>query len=196
MIRVIKLGGSLLTWPDLPSAIHNWLASQPPAFNVLLTGGGPFADAIRQADRNFALGDELSHWLAIDVLSITAKILAAATPELPLITDYIALKNYITTQRNSGILFDPCDFLFHHEAHLPGPILPHNWTVTSDSIAARLAQLLPANELVLLKSADPPAGSPAELATAGYVDRYFPTAAAAIHQFRFVNLRNRFPASV
>lgn len=195
MLRILKLGGSLFTWPHLPRAFHNWLANQPPAFNILLAGGGPFADAIRDADHNFALGDELAHWLSIDALAITAQILAAAFPEFPLVTEFTVLKDYISTRSPAGIVFEPREFLLHHEAHLPGPILPHDWTVTSDSIAARLAELLPADELVLLKSADAPTSSLPELVKAGYVDHHFPTASAAIHELRFVNLRYYFPTS-
>jgi hypothetical protein len=66
------------------------------------------------------------------------------------------------------------------EPQAPGDRLPHSWDVTSDSIAARLAAVVDADELVLLKSADPPAEGGASLlqwAARGYVDRHFPQAA-------------------
>jgi hypothetical protein len=52
--------------------------------------------------------------------------------------------------------------------------------------------LLEWEELVLLKSALPPAGSStlAELATAGYVDAFFPQAANRLDQVRLINLRD------
>ena len=80
MIRVVKVGGSLLDWPLLPRALQQWLSQQPPAFNVLVAGGGELTDLIRQADRSFRLGDERSHWLCIDAMSISAQILAAVVP--------------------------------------------------------------------------------------------------------------------
>ena len=61
LTRVIKVGGSLLDWPPLPRAIGSWLATQPAALNVLICGGGPLAETIRRADRDFRLGDETAH---------------------------------------------------------------------------------------------------------------------------------------
>ena len=52
--------------------------------------------------------------------------------------------------------------------------LPHSWNVTSDSVAARLAEILDA-DLVLLKSMAPPSNSIRDWASAGYVDPFFPT---------------------
>jgi aspartokinase-like uncharacterized kinase len=56
--------------------------------------------------------------------------------------------------------------------------------VTSDSIAARIAGILDAEELVLLKSADPPAQLQPP-----YVDEYFVQAAEGLTCVRSVNLR-------
>src|SRR4051794_19892489 len=180
MIRVIKLGGSLLDWPQFSAAVRQWLPKQPAALNVVLPGGGALAETIRRADRDFALGDERSHWLCIDALSISAKILAAALPEFPLVLGYADLQLRSATQDVGGVIYDPREFLVEHESGLPGRKLPHDWTVTSDSIAARLAEAMPADELALLKPSDPPPGTVTDLAIAGYVDRYFPSAAAKL----------------
>lgn len=188
MIRIVKLGGSLLDWPQFPAALRRWRSRQPRAFDVFIAGGGVMAETIRKADREFALGEELSHWLCIDALSITARILAAAMPEFPLLSTHAGLRSEIAEQHGNGVIFDAREFLAE-QAGLPGQPLPQDWTVTSDSIAARLAEILRADELVLLKSTDPPTGSLADLAEAGYVDRYFPRAAAHLPSARFVNLR-------
>jgi len=189
MIRVVKLGGSLLDWPQFPAALRQWRSRQPRAFDVFVAGGGVLAETIRKADRDFALGDELSHWLSIDALSITARILAAAIPEFSLLATYAGLRSEIAEQHGDGVILDVQEFLAEHEADLPGRSLPRDWSVTSDSIAARLAEILRADELVLLKSTDPPSRSLADLAEVGFVDRYFPTAAADLPSPRFVNLR-------
>ena len=74
--------------------------------------------------------------------------------------------------------------------------LPESWEVTSDSIAAHLAEKLSADELVLLKSMLPErAAAPRELAAAEIVDEFFPRAAerfwAAVNgRVRLVNLRD------
>jgi aspartokinase-like uncharacterized kinase len=189
MIRIVKLGGSLLDWPQFPAALRSWLSKQRPACNALIAGGGALADAIWRADRDFGIGEATCHWLCIDALSITARIVAAAVPDFPLISGYADLKSTVMSQHSGAIVFDPREFLARHEACQSDRPLPHNWTVTSDSIAARIAQCLPADELVLLKSIDQPSGSLIDLAALGYVDRYFPTATAKMPPPRFVNLR-------
>src|SRR5437868_14058866 len=120
MIRVVKLGGSLLDWPQFPAAMQQWLGRQPPAFNVLVAGGGALAETIRSADRDFALGEERSHWLCIDALSITARILTAAMPEFPLVSRYAEVQSEIAKKQSGGLIFDASEFLAQHESRLPG----------------------------------------------------------------------------
>jgi hypothetical protein len=88
------------------------------------------------------------------------------------------------------VLFEPEQFLREVEPKLVSRPLPHTWDVTSDSIAARLAAVLQACELVLLKSTLPQPGTEIDRAAAeGYVDRYFPVAARGL-AVRAVNLRD------
>jgi hypothetical protein len=85
---------------------------------------------------------------------------------------------------------DPWEFLRGPDAALGAAALPQTWDVSSDSIAARVAELIAADELVLLKSALP--GDAMNLAD--YVDPYFATASAKLRSIRFVNLAERsFP---
>jgi aspartokinase-like uncharacterized kinase len=189
MIRVVKVGGSLFDWPLLPAAFQNWLSNQPPAMNVLLAGGGPFADVVRHADRNFSLGEEKSHWLSIDALGVSARLLAALLTEARLISSFTKLLTELNGTSPTAIILDPHEFLKNDEQSLPGSLLPHTWNVTSDSIAARLAQVLSADELVFLKSAPPPLDSLTELAAAGYIDAHLPTMHMNRVTIRFVNLR-------
>lgn len=188
-LRVIKVGGSLLNWPELPLALDAWLTEQPPAIDVLIAGGGDLVDAIRDASRMFLLDDEAAHWRAIDAMSITCLVLAGILADAKLISAFSELQLSIGRSPCQRIVFDPNSFLREHERRLPGCLLPHDWSVTSDSIAARVAEVLKADELVLLKSADPPANDATELANRGFVDRYFPAFDRCCFRPRFVNLR-------
>jgi hypothetical protein len=69
--------------------------------------------------------------------------------------------------------------------------LPASWDDTSDSIAARLAQVLEAADHVLLNSALPP--QPKSLQKKDetrFVDAFFPIAAGCLRVVRLVNLRD------
>ncbi len=193
--RVIKLGGSLLDFESLVPALRTWLAAQVPMLSVMIVGGGRLADAIRAAFATHALDEEAAHWLCIRLLGVTAELAARLLPEAVLVKQFDDL--LVPQDGASLAVFEPEQFLREEESLLErfctrgiGP-LPHCWDVTSDSIAARLAVLLRADELVLLKS-----GMPADLTTlqeaadAGYVDRHFPAAAAGLTRVRCVNLRS------
>jgi aspartokinase-like uncharacterized kinase len=184
-VRVIKVGGSLFDFEAFPQAWRRWLAEQAPAVNILIAGGGKLADVIREADQTWELGDEAAHWLAIDVLAASARLLAAVLRDARLENDWECLLQRVK-EREEGppIVFCPVRFLQQREDGYPPQALPHDWSVTSDSIAARIAGILPADELVLLKSADPPAQ-----VQPPYVDEYFVQAAAGLNCVRFVNLR-------
>jgi aspartokinase-like uncharacterized kinase len=190
-LRVIKVGGSLLDWPALPAALPAWLAAQQPAINILLCGCGPFGDAIRRADQCFSIGEERSHWLCIDTLSVTARLLAAILPASAFYGRYGDLQTHLAAGEPATIIFDPREFLADHESSLPGNTLPHTWSATTDSIAARLAYCLDADELILLKSAPaPPHATLSDLASTGLLDSYFPLAAASLRSVRVFNLRS------
>jgi hypothetical protein len=127
--------------------------------------------------------------LCIRLLRVTAELVAGLLPEAVLVKRF----DELSIGRNAKRLavFEPERFLRGEAIDF----LPHSWDVTGDSIAARLGARLDAGELVLLKS-----GLPAGRATlraaadAGYVDRYFPIAAAGLARIRCVNLRSEgFP---
>ena len=79
----------------------------------------------------------------------------------------------------------------------PHAALPHHWSVTSDSIAARVAVAAGAEHLVLLKSVTIPEGMDwEEAAERGFVDEWFARTlrpAGASLKVRAVNLREWAP---
>jgi aspartokinase-like uncharacterized kinase len=188
-LRIIKLGGSLLDWDRLQPALTRWLADQPPARNVLVTGGGRLADRIRYYDQLHNLDPATAHLSAAMTMSVNARVVAGLLGGLEVVT---GIDELLAAGRSRGcIVFDAYSFLANEEAGAEGDSLPQLWQVTSDSIAARVAEVAGADELVLLKSVLPRRGVTwSEVARQGLVDGYFPTLVTRLTQVRYVNLRD------
>ena len=186
VVRVAKLGGSLLDCRSLPEILRRWL-SQQAGTTVLIIGGGPFADLIRSADEQFELGDEAAHALALHTMRLATELCSHLLPGCELVRDLELLRRHEMAAPHSAWLFDPYDFA---TSELGRSLLPASWAVTSDSIAAAVAARLEADELVLLKSVDlPTAWDWRRAGEQGYVDRHFHIAARELSQVRWVNLR-------
>lgn len=187
LTRVVKIGGSLFDLVDLGERLKGWLKSQSAAKNILIAGGGSLVDSMRTQSS----GDDFrDHWAAVEVMNITAKNLAEKLLDMRLI-DSIPLRIREGLEERNHFIFVPCQWLREVEPHSPGTKLPESWDVTSDSIAARLAICIGADELVLFKSADPPSDDLQALAERGYVDRFLPKLAAEMPPWRCVNLRTQ-----
>ncbi len=184
-VRVIKLGGSLLNWPELCAQFRRWLAAQPLAANVLIVGGGTLVEQLRELSRVQELPDDASHWLAIRAMSLSAGIVAAILPEARVLD---SLGQIDGDPGSPPQILEVEPFLRSEQGRAES--LPESWDVTSDSIAARVASVLEATELVLLKSTLPYGPLSIDcLARQGIVDAYFPRAARSL-DVRLVNLRD------
>ncbi len=84
-------------------------------------------------------------------------------------------------------MFDCLSFVRDVEPTLVGTALAPDWSCTSDSIAARIAQLLGADRLTLLKSRTAGSSDLQTLQYANYVDLSFPQMAADIKSVTFVD---------
>ena len=149
-LTVVKVGGSLFDRPDLGLGLRRWLSGITGRV-LFVPGGGPGVEAIRQLDRTHQLGEEKSHWLALRVVEVNAHFLAALLPGSRVVNDPNR-----TPFGALGIL-DAFAFALRDESHADH--LPHSWSVTSDSLAARAAVIGGAHRLVLLKSVTLSAGS-------------------------------------
>jgi aspartokinase-like uncharacterized kinase len=180
---IVKVGGSLFDLPDLRLRLRRWLDGLSTRNVVLVPGGGALADAVRELDRCHGLGEEQAHWLALQTLRTTAHFLAALVPGVAVVTHLDAITD--AWAKGTVPVLDLEAFARQDEESLP-----HRWDVTSDSLAARVAVVTEARELILLKSVSLPEGMGwSEAGQRGLVDPYFARAAEAPLKVRFVNFR-------
>ncbi len=191
---VIKVGGSLFNWSEFPKCLIAYLAGRLPAHCVLLGGGGPAADIVREWDRIHGLGDVLAHQLAVRSMDLTAHGLAGLLPGSRVVETVEDTRK--AWEQGSVPILAPRRFLDEIDAQTANP-LPASWDVTSDSIAARVASFLEASEFVLLKSASLPPGVDRHGAAGlGLVDPFLPATVRGIPRVSYVNLREQPPVSI
>lgn len=187
---VVKVGGSLFDLPDLGVHLRRWLESLGERQVLLVPGGGAAADVVRQLDRTHQLGDESSHWLALRAMTLNAHFLAALLPEAEVITS-VTECGRCWRERALPILDA---YAFAHADEPNARHLPHTWDVTSDSVAARVSELLRAREVILLKSVSSAGPFDVDQATRlGIVDGYFAQALAKNIGVRIINFRASEP---
>ncbi|MEM0927398.1 MAG: protein kinase, partial [Planctomycetota bacterium] len=198
-IRVLKIGGSLLTHPELPRRLNDWLDQQPPAVNAAIIGGGELIDAMRRLDRLSPIEPAALHWQCVDLLQITYRWFAGQLDDWQkvCIHETFEARFQVASQASAEarILVAVESFYRPEPAEAPAirckmPRLPTTWATTTDAIAGGLAICLGAAELVLFKSCPVATGATlAELAQAGVVDEALPLLQESLPAIRFVNLR-------
>jgi aspartokinase-like uncharacterized kinase len=175
-LRVIKLGGSLLTLPDWHERFLRWLTTEPPAINVLLIGGGELVDVLRREHERFPYTEKQMHFAALAAMEINAQLAHARLPEAPLLNPNSHA--VVLPAPPSLVLVKVLDWWNSSTGQSNTPH-EESWRITSDSLAAWLTIQLEASELVLLKSAEPPPclihdERASVWAALGYVDPAFP----------------------
>jgi len=184
--RVVKVGGSLLNDTDFLAALRELAENSPGWLNVVIVGGGPIVDAIATLTGRHGIDDTTAHWLCIDAMSLNARWVQSLLPELPLVESLAELDSHSA----GTVILDPAPYCRTDDQRFPRGPLPVGWDVTSDSIAARVADQLAAGELILWKSCAPPARDVAVLSECGFVDVHFPQAASELTRIGVCNLRD------
>ncbi len=190
-IRVVKLGGSLLLRSDWPQRLRNWLVRQSAASTLIVVGGGELIESIRELDRAHAFSQHFTHWICIDMLTHTAQIAAQLLPEFPQLAAPEELQAWIARDsRSIGTSVAVVKVAAFYSRQCYDQRLPEDWTTTTDSLAALLADQIEAAELVLLKSTgfSSESSNAAELSHLGIIDAAFPKIVPRKLHLRLVNL--------
>jgi aspartokinase-like uncharacterized kinase len=143
-LTAVKVGGGLAAIPGALAGVTRTLgraAAVRPL--VVLPGGGPFADAVRAFDAVHHLSPTTAHWMAILGMDQYAAALAGLIPGGRVVEDHAGVRE----ARRAGAVPVLAPYRWLRAADE----LPHSWEVTSDSLAAYLAMLLGAEELILIK---------------------------------------------
>ena len=161
---VVKVGGGLLA---VPGALESVVAAVGALVRrwrvVVVPGGGPLADAVRELDLTLHLSDDTAHWMAMLAMDQYGHLLAERIERAVLVDE----PGGIGAAHAAGRVAVLAPYRWMRSAD----VLPHTWDATSDSVAAFVAGALDARHLVLVKPVD---GEAATL-----VDRCFPLVAPA-----------------
>ncbi len=165
-VWVVKVGGSLLGSEEL----ERWLglfAKFSDGNIIIVPGGGVFADAVRDAQKVSKISDTCAHKLAVLAMDQFGLLLANMNPDLAIARTEMEIDE--RTWQHRCIVWLPSQMVLAEDS------IPQSWDVTSDSIAAWLAEKVNAQQLVLVKS-DKPDGPELNLrmmSETGVVDEAF-----------------------
>ena len=181
-IRAIaKVGGRLLANEGALGSVLDLLNRA--SHTLIVPGGGPFADAVRDAYARGAVDDEAAHWMAVLAMDQYAELLVARMPRAVRVTSLS--EAHAALESGQVPVLAPSRWLRQADP------LPHSWEVTSDSIAAWVAGQAGASTLVLVK-----APGATGVVTDAYFDRARPgdVACHAIPADSLDRLRELLPA--
>jgi 5-(aminomethyl)-3-furanmethanol phosphate kinase len=167
-LTVAKLGGSFAFSPDLHAIAKEIAAARRPV--VIVPGGGPFADAVRDTQQRIGFDDGAAHKMALMAMAQFAEALASLAPRLYPAPDLAAICAHLDA--GDVPIWSPWPLADGLEA------LPQSWRLTSDSLAAWLAGRLGAQRLIMIKHGPPPRDL-GEAVEAAIVDPFFPAYAEA-----------------
>ncbi len=162
MLTVIKLGGSLYHSPQLSDCLHSISAFAENQAVVLVAGGGPFADLVRQAQQDHGFSDKTAHQMAINAVRQFALLLIDLLPGA-----------HIFSRPDQPLPATGLSVWLPDDSQLMTADLPHNWQVTADSLALWLAQQANASQLILIKRCAVSSAQISDLSEQGVVDAHF-----------------------
>ena len=161
---VLKLGGSLTGSDRLQSILDLIVRGYRPV--IIVPGGGPFADSVRQLQPQLHFDDPTAHAMALLSMDQMGLYIARLHPRLTTCQTLVQFSHALQTGKIPVWL----PYALQHT----DTTLPADWTVTSDTIAARLAERVSGASVALVKSCPiPPDLGLDRLTELGIVDPAF-----------------------
>ena len=147
MEAVIKIGGSLATNPRTLRLLCAKIGSIGKKHSLcIVPGGSKFADVARDFDKRYKLTQETSHKIAILSMDQYGIILKELIPNSFSFCQLDEYKKILKTKKIP--VFLPSSYMIRKNP------LENSWDVTSDSIAAHLADELNITNLILITDVD------------------------------------------
>jgi 5-(aminomethyl)-3-furanmethanol phosphate kinase len=143
---VLKVGGSLNRGEELTLLCSEISRLGRNHQLLVVPGGGEFADLIRETYLRYKLDETAAHCMALLAMDQYGYLLNRLIADSFLTADISAALREADTGRVSILL--PSALVIRTDP------LPHSWQVTSDSIAAWVAQTCGCRQLILLKAVD------------------------------------------
>lgn len=153
-VILFKIGGKIIdNNVDLENVISQLLTINQfkPSIKsiILIAGGGSEVDKIRKSYEKGETNDEVAHWQAIKIMDLNTLKIQDLYKDFTLIDSFLELTRLISgSERFKIINFLTFKYLKRNDE------LPHNWEVTSDSIAYFIAIKLNLSNCFLIKDID------------------------------------------
>lgn len=141
---VVKIGGSLFRAPELRKwilALAKWGGGKV----VIVPGGGPFADVVRDTTTHWRVSDATAHGMGLHAMEQFGLLMAGLCPELCPVDSEDTLHRALRLSKVP--VWMPYRMLTQQTD------VAESWDVTSDSLAAWLASHIGARSLTLVKFA-------------------------------------------
>src|SRR4051812_236809 len=121
---VINIGGGLLAHPAHLDAVLAAIGAAGRTGRLLVVpGGGPFADAVREVDRRVGLTDDAAHWMAVLAMDQYAHLIASRLANGVFVAGPAEVEAALS-QSSAVAVLAPYRWLREADP------LPHTWDVT------------------------------------------------------------------
>jgi dihydroneopterin aldolase len=140
----VKLGGSTAGSAELAQWCDALEKSDPPL--IIVPGGGPFADHVRDDQKRMSFSNKAAHAMAVLAMEQFAQLILERS------ASFRAVRSLTDIERAFAAASIPV--WLPSQLALAAPDIPVSWDVTSDSLAAWLASRIGAGSLLLIKQTD------------------------------------------